>query len=144
MDVPEDLLHSSFLQVHLEWIPSLINIEIKSGRFVRKDPSFCHFGQQPGLEGLEMDLEPGIDLVPTIQNATVPFFQNLKRLALMSYPKLLMHSLSTLGLWSISNQIYIGYQSNPSAIPILLSSTPPLAASLTAYASATSDSVSQA
>ena len=89
VDVPEDLLHSSFLQVHLELTPSLTNIEIKSSRFIRKGPLFCYFGQRPGLEGLEMDLEPGIDLVPTIQNATVPFFQNLKRLALMLYPKLL-------------------------------------------------------
>ncbi|OCL10407.1 hypothetical protein AOQ84DRAFT_362444 [Glonium stellatum] len=97
LDVPEDLLHSSFLQMHLEWTPSLTNIEIRSGRFVEKDPLFYYLGQRPGLEGLEMDLEPGLDLVPTMQNATVPLFQNLKRLTLMSYPEVAHALIKHLG-----------------------------------------------
>lgn len=97
VDVPEDLLHSSFLQVYLELTPSLTNIEIKSSRFIEKGPLFCYFGQRPGLEGLEMDLEPGVDLVPTIQSATVPLFQNLKRLALMSYPEVAHTLIKHLG-----------------------------------------------
>ncbi|KAF2184960.1 hypothetical protein K469DRAFT_577661 [Zopfia rhizophila CBS 207.26] len=88
----DDSLHSSVLYSYLDSIPSIANVEVKSAQFLHKDTLFTRLSQRAGLEGLEIDLEPGLQLLPSFEgpNAFPTLFSSLKRLTIMCYPEVAM------------------------------------------------------
>ncbi|KAF1973976.1 hypothetical protein BU23DRAFT_589236 [Bimuria novae-zelandiae CBS 107.79] len=63
-------------------------IEVKSANLMDKDALFTRLSQRIGLEGLEIDLDPGVALLPLLSgpNAFPSPFASLKRASIMCYP----------------------------------------------------------
>lgn len=74
----------------LDATPTIKAIEVKSTNFVDKDALFARLGQRPGLEALEIDLDPGLALLPLLSgpNALPSPFSALKRAWIMCYPEI--------------------------------------------------------
>ncbi|KAF2710372.1 hypothetical protein K504DRAFT_405454 [Pleomassaria siparia CBS 279.74] len=92
--VPETLsdnptLHASAFYDYLDSVPSIVSVEVKATNFIDKDYLFTRLSQRVGLEGLEIDLEPGINLLPQLSDpaSPSPLFSSLKRLTIMCYPE---------------------------------------------------------
>lgn len=68
---------------------SIDTIEVKSANFVDKDALFTHLSQRSGLTGLEIDLDPGVALLPLLSgpDALPLAFASLKRASIMCYPE---------------------------------------------------------
>ncbi|KAF2733763.1 hypothetical protein EJ04DRAFT_513016 [Polyplosphaeria fusca] len=102
----EDPVHASALFPHLLSLPSITTVETKSAGFMDVDDLFTRLSQRPGLEALEIDLDPGISLLPHFEgpNALPSPFSALKRLDIMCYPDIALavlphlHSLEDLQL----------------------------------------------
>lgn len=63
---------------------------MKSTNFTDKDALFARLSQREGMEGLEIDLDPGVALLPflTGPNALSTPFNSLKRASIMCYPEI--------------------------------------------------------
>ncbi|KAF2112356.1 hypothetical protein BDV96DRAFT_498011, partial [Lophiotrema nucula] len=88
---PEDEpVHASELFQYLDAIPTITTVEVKAAGFMAVDSLFTRLSQRPGLEVLEIDLEPGFSLLPQLQgpNALLSPFSSLKRLFIMCYPEI--------------------------------------------------------
>ena len=74
---------------HLDARPSIKTIEVKSANLTDKDALFDKLSQRVGLEGLEIDLDPGLTLLPLLSgpNALPTLFSTLKRAWIMCYPE---------------------------------------------------------
>jgi hypothetical protein len=74
---------------HLDACPTIKNIEVKSTNFIDKDALFARLSQRPGLEGIEIDLDPGLALLPLLSgpSALPSPFSALKRAWIMCYPE---------------------------------------------------------
>ncbi|CAI6341545.1 unnamed protein product [Periconia digitata] len=85
----DDPVHVNVLYQLLDTLPALNSIEIKDANFVGKDALFTRLSQRPGLQNLEIDLDPGSDLVSLLSgpDALPSPFASLKRLELMCYPE---------------------------------------------------------
>ncbi|KAF2474475.1 uncharacterized protein BDR25DRAFT_254652 [Lindgomyces ingoldianus] len=95
----EDTVDASVLYEHLDSIPSLRNVELKGTSFMDKDSLFTRLSQRAGLEGLEIDLDPGIALLPQLGGPNaLPLFTSLKRLTIMCYPEIALALPSHLAL----------------------------------------------
>ncbi|KAF2003508.1 hypothetical protein P154DRAFT_401502, partial [Amniculicola lignicola CBS 123094] len=68
--------------------PSISTVEVKAANFLDMDSLFTRLAQKPRLEALEIDLEPGLALLPLLQGpqAMATPFASLKRLSVMCYP----------------------------------------------------------
>lgn len=86
----DDPVHASELYDYLDPISSIRSVEVKSAGFIGVDSLFTRLSQRVGLEGLEIDLEPGLALLPQLQgpNALASPFASLKRLNIMCYPEI--------------------------------------------------------
>jgi hypothetical protein len=75
---------------HLQSLPSIRTIDIKSAGFTGVGSLFIRLSQRSNLESLELDMEPGLALLPLLQspNALPPPFASLKRLTMMCYPEI--------------------------------------------------------
>ncbi|KAF2013625.1 hypothetical protein BU24DRAFT_241849 [Aaosphaeria arxii CBS 175.79] len=96
----EHPVHASVLNDILDSLPSISTVEVKSSRFVALDELFSLLTRRPGLEGLEIDLEPGLTLLPLFSgpNAVPSPFQDLRRLNIMCYPEIALAILPHLAL----------------------------------------------
>ncbi|KAF2876138.1 hypothetical protein BDV95DRAFT_217686 [Massariosphaeria phaeospora] len=85
-----DAVHASVIVEHLDSVPTLDAIEVKSANLRNKDVLFTRLIQRTGLEALEIDLEPGIALLPLLRgpNTLASPFSSLKRLSIMCYPEI--------------------------------------------------------
>ncbi|KAF2684849.1 hypothetical protein K458DRAFT_477532 [Lentithecium fluviatile CBS 122367] len=99
--IPDDEpVHVGALFDHLDAIPSIKTIEVKSTNFIDKDALFARLSQRPDLEGLEIDLDPGLALLPLLSgpNALPSPFSTLKRAWIMCYPEVALALPTHLGL----------------------------------------------
>ncbi|KAJ4301220.1 hypothetical protein N0V90_003311 [Kalmusia sp. IMI 367209] len=85
----DDPVHASALYEHLDATPSIKTVEVKSANLMDKDALFVRLSQRSGLEGLEIDLDPGIALLPLLSgpHALATPFAFLRRASLMCYPE---------------------------------------------------------
>ncbi|KAF1954025.1 hypothetical protein CC80DRAFT_477034 [Byssothecium circinans] len=83
----DDSLHVIALYDLLDSVPSVTNIELKSTNLVGRDTLFTRLSQRPSLEGLEIDLDPGLTLVPLLSQPEATMFLALKRLSIICYPE---------------------------------------------------------
>jgi hypothetical protein len=74
----------------LDTTPSITSVAVKTTNLSGKDFLFTQLSQRTGLEGLEIDLDPRITLLPQLSgpNALSLPFSSLKRLAIMCYPEI--------------------------------------------------------
>lgn len=70
--------------------PSVRVIELKATNFIDKDALFARLSQRVGFEALEIDLDPGLALLPLLSgpSASSLTFASLKRLNVMCYPEI--------------------------------------------------------
>ncbi|OAL53398.1 hypothetical protein IQ07DRAFT_609842 [Pyrenochaeta sp. DS3sAY3a] len=87
---PSDAVHSQVLINMLDSASSIKDIRIMNTAFFGKDSLFSRLISRPGLEVLECDLEPGLQLLPTISGIIAPSssFASLKRLRTICYPEI--------------------------------------------------------
>ncbi|KAF1935968.1 hypothetical protein EJ02DRAFT_388195 [Clathrospora elynae] len=86
----QDPVHSQELIELLESSQSIVDVRVINTGFIGKDTLFRRLSQRPGLEALEIDLEPGLQLLPSLSGTiTLPSpFASLRRLHLMCYPEI--------------------------------------------------------
>ncbi|PVI00386.1 hypothetical protein DM02DRAFT_728596 [Periconia macrospinosa] len=96
----ENPIHTNTLFELLDSVPTLESIEVKGANFVDKDALFARLSQRPDLQNLEIDLDPGLDLLPLLSgpNALASPFSSLKRVQLMCYPEVALALPVHLGL----------------------------------------------
>jgi hypothetical protein len=87
---PEDPVHNQELSDLLDSVPSITEVRIMNAGFFGKDVLFGRLSQRPGLQALEIDLDPGLQLLGcfTGSNAFPSPFASLKRLHIMCYPEM--------------------------------------------------------
>jgi hypothetical protein len=85
-----NLTHNEALIDLLDANPNIKDIRIISSSFPDKDLLFRHLSKRPGLEALGIDLDPGLRLLPFLQesNGISPSFSSLRRLNIMCYPEI--------------------------------------------------------
>ncbi|KAL1595877.1 hypothetical protein SLS60_009567 [Paraconiothyrium brasiliense] len=85
----EDPVHVSALYQYLDACPSIKAIEVKSVSLMDKDALFTRLSQRQGLESLQIDLDPGVALLPLLSgpNALPSPFASLRRCSIMCYPE---------------------------------------------------------
>lgn len=93
----DEPVHASALYPYLEQLSS---IEVRGTGFASIDSLFTRLSLHKGLEDLEIDLEPGLALLPLIEGpASLPSpFHSLKRLVIMCYPEIALALLPHLKL----------------------------------------------
>jgi hypothetical protein len=86
----EDPVHNQELSDLLDSVPSITEVRIMNASFFGKDILFGRLSQRPGLEALEIDLDPGLQLLSCFSgpNALPSPFSSLKRLHIMCYPEI--------------------------------------------------------
>lgn len=87
---PSDAVHSQVLSNMLDSAPSIKDIRIMNTAFFGKDSLFSRLISRSGLEVLEFDLEPGLQLLPILSDIVTPSssFTSLKRLRTICYPEI--------------------------------------------------------
>ena len=102
----DDSVHAGTMFEHLDNVQSINTIEVKSAGFMSIDSLFTRLSQRAGLEALEIDLEPGIFLLPQLEgpNALPSPFSSLKRLDIMCYPEI---ALSLIGHLSALEELQL-------------------------------------
>lgn len=87
---PEDPVHCQELIDRLDCMASITEVCVMRANFLGKDILFGRLSQTPGLETLEIDLDPGLQLLPCFSgpNALPTPFAFLKRLHIICYPEL--------------------------------------------------------
>ncbi|KAF2644345.1 hypothetical protein P280DRAFT_392319 [Massarina eburnea CBS 473.64] len=85
----QDPIDASVLFNTLDSIPSITSVEVKDTNFSDKDALFVRLSQRPDFESLEIDLDPGLGLLPLLSgpNALPSPFSSLRRLWIMCYPE---------------------------------------------------------
>ncbi|XP_014556724.1 hypothetical protein COCVIDRAFT_26534 [Bipolaris victoriae FI3] len=96
----EDPLHHQVLLDLLASAPSISDVRIMNAGFSGKDVIFKTFSQRLGLEALQIDLDPGLQLLPYFSgpNALPSPFLSLRRLHIMCYPEIALALLPQLQL----------------------------------------------
>lgn len=84
----------------LDLVPSIQDIRIMKANFMDKDLLFTRLSQRPGLQALEIGLDPGIQLLPYFSgpNALPCSFASLRRLRTTCYPEIALALLAHLPL----------------------------------------------
>jgi hypothetical protein len=87
---PRYPVHSQVLGDLLEDTPTIKHVRIMRSGFAGKDVLFRRLSQYPGLEALEIDLDPGVQLLPFLQGTSEvrTSFSSLRRLHVMCYPEI--------------------------------------------------------
>lgn len=84
----QDPVHNQALGDLLDSVPSIAALRIKNTGFFGNGPLFARLSNRPGLEVLEIDLDPGVQLQSLFSpTALSPSFPSLKRLHVMCYPE---------------------------------------------------------
>ncbi|EMD91185.1 hypothetical protein COCC4DRAFT_136706 [Bipolaris maydis ATCC 48331] len=96
----EDPLQFHVLLDLLDSAPSISDVRIMNAGFSAKDIIFKNLSQRLGLEALQIDLEPGLQLVPYFSgpSALPSSFLSLRRLHIMCYPEIALTLLPHLQL----------------------------------------------
>ncbi|KAF2134091.1 hypothetical protein P153DRAFT_104570 [Dothidotthia symphoricarpi CBS 119687] len=86
----QDPVDAYALLTLLNAVPSIKEIRIMNTNFLGKDMLFTRLSQRPGLQALEIDLEPGLELLPYFSgpNALPSPFASLQRLKMVCYPEI--------------------------------------------------------
>ncbi|KNG49270.1 abc transporter protein [Stemphylium lycopersici] len=87
---PKDPVPNQELLDLLDSAQSIIDVCIRNTSIFGKDQLFVRLSQRPGLEALEIDLDPGLQLLPYFSDPNVlpVSFRSLKRLHIMCYPEI--------------------------------------------------------
>jgi hypothetical protein len=87
---PQHPIHNQTISDLLETIPCIKDIRIMNVNILGKDLLFGRLSQRPGLEALEIDLDPGLQLLPLFQGpSSLPTsFASLRSLRIMCYPEM--------------------------------------------------------
>jgi len=87
---PKDPVPNQELLNLLDSAQSITDVCIRNTSISGKDQLFVRLSQRPGLEALEVDLDPGLQLLPYFSgpNALPVSFRSLKRLHIMCYPEI--------------------------------------------------------
>ncbi|KAJ4370733.1 hypothetical protein N0V83_005254 [Neocucurbitaria cava] len=87
---PEDPVSAYDLSNILDSVPNIKDVRIMNTTFLDKDVLFGRLSQRPGLRALEIDLEPGLQLLPLLSgpNPLPSPFSSLKHLHVMCYPEI--------------------------------------------------------
>jgi hypothetical protein len=74
----------------LEATPTVKDVRIMNASFSGKDLLLRRLSQRTGLEALEIDLDPGLQLLPSLEGSSGPqtSFSSLRRLHIMCYPEI--------------------------------------------------------
>ncbi|KAH7077386.1 hypothetical protein FB567DRAFT_148987 [Paraphoma chrysanthemicola] len=82
-------LHNQFFSDFIEHVPSLSEVHIMNANILGKDLLFGRLSQRSNLKSLEVDLDPGIQLLPLLQKPAQlsPLFPALRRLHIRCYPE---------------------------------------------------------
>ncbi|KAF1836795.1 hypothetical protein BDW02DRAFT_208525 [Decorospora gaudefroyi] len=85
-----DPVHNQELSDLLDSVQTITDIRIINTAFFGKDTLFGRLSQRPRLEALEIDLDPGLQLLSCFSgpNALPSPFSSLKRLHVMCYPEM--------------------------------------------------------
>ena len=86
---PSDPMHNQELTDALESATTVMDIRIMNANFFGKDLLFGRLSQRPGLEALQIDLDPGLQLLPLLvkPNTLPALFPCLRRLHVVCYPE---------------------------------------------------------
>ncbi|KAF9730405.1 hypothetical protein PMIN06_008781 [Paraphaeosphaeria minitans] len=86
----DDPVHASALYEYLDALPAIRAIEVKLVNFMDKDALFTRLSQRKGLQSLQIDLDPGLALLPILTGAhALPSpFASLRRCSIMCYPEI--------------------------------------------------------
>ena len=83
-------IHAQFMSGILDANPTVEDVSIMNAGFRGTDVLFRWLSQHPGLDALELDLDPGTQLLPFIQDPglSANSFSSLRRLHIMCYPEI--------------------------------------------------------
>ncbi|KAF2440935.1 hypothetical protein P171DRAFT_85808 [Karstenula rhodostoma CBS 690.94] len=83
-------VHVSALYEYLDASPAIRTIEVKLVNLTDKDALFTRLSQRQSLESLQIDLDPGLALLPLLSGPhTLPSpFASLRRCSMMCYPEI--------------------------------------------------------
>ncbi|KAH7401738.1 hypothetical protein DE146DRAFT_440409 [Phaeosphaeria sp. MPI-PUGE-AT-0046c] len=86
----EDPVHNQDLTTLLEDHHDIKAIGIMKANIFGKDLLFGRLSQRPGLESLDIDLDPGLQLLPLLRDPAepAPLFDSLTDLHIMCYPEI--------------------------------------------------------
>jgi hypothetical protein len=86
---PKKPIHNQILSDLLDAKPSIRDIRIMNANVFGKDLLFGRLIHRPGLEALEIDLDPGLQLLPLLQDpgSSSNSFASLRKLHIMCYPE---------------------------------------------------------
>jgi hypothetical protein len=86
---PQHPLHNQTLNDLLESNPGIKDIRIMNTKIFGKDLLFGRLSQRPGLEALEIDLDPGLQLLSLFEgpSSLSNTFTSLRSLRIMCYPE---------------------------------------------------------
>ncbi|KAF1914833.1 hypothetical protein BDU57DRAFT_520034 [Ampelomyces quisqualis] len=87
---PRDPVHNQVLSELLDASPNVKDICIMNANIFGKDLLFARLSQRHGLEALEIDLDPSLQLLPFFRRHQPPstLFPSLRRLHVMCYPEI--------------------------------------------------------
>ncbi|KAL5389758.1 hypothetical protein DPSP01_002249 [Paraphaeosphaeria sporulosa] len=86
----DDPVHVSALYEYLDALPAIRTIEVKLVNLMDKDALFTRLSQRQGLQSLQIDLDPGLALLPILAGpyALPSPFASLRRCSIMCYPEI--------------------------------------------------------
>jgi hypothetical protein len=86
---PGKPMHNQILSDLLDVKPSIKDIRILNANVFGKDLLFGRLMHRPGLEALEIDLDPGLQLLPLLDSSSMCSpFASLRKLHIMCYPEI--------------------------------------------------------
>ncbi|KAF2259181.1 hypothetical protein CC78DRAFT_537291 [Lojkania enalia] len=90
-----ETVHASALIPHFDSLLNLKIVEIKWAKFQGSDSVFTHLSQRPGLEAIEIELDPGLNLLPFLEKPydKISLFPSLKRLLIVCYAEVALSLL---------------------------------------------------
>lgn len=83
-------MHVGALYEYLDALPAIRSIGVKLVHLMDKDALFTRLSQRQGLHSLQIDLEPGLALLPVLTgpHALPSPFASLRRCSIMCYPEI--------------------------------------------------------
>jgi hypothetical protein len=87
---PSEPVHHQALSSALDNHTTIKDVSILNTSFFGKDLLFSCLSQRAGLEALDIDLDPGLQLLPLLRDSTSShtLFRSLRRLHVMLYPEI--------------------------------------------------------
>jgi hypothetical protein len=86
---PKKPLHNQVLSELLDAKPSIKDIRLMNANVFGKDMLFGRLCHRSGLDALEIDLDPGLQLLPLLQDGSMSNgFASLRKLRVMCYPEI--------------------------------------------------------